>query len=403
MKQNNTQDIEKRLSPQCEFHASEDLVDKVLQAAAQEARPARTGAPGFRWKTIFASAAAVAAMVALFFVVKPKGTPAYAAEKLFARAAEYFTAVDGYIVHFDVRTIPQEQFSYTNPAKRFVHHTMTVASDGRWKLDKGERVAEYDGGNIYVWFPEKEWGWKLDADETGTIFPYDNLLDLGGMMRWLERYVAASQGADSRKVEDEETVRLILKVPAQGDYSNGYMKLASVGDSDTRQTYVFSKKDGRLLSAKIDAKVFGFTRSLLRAGSIDYQAAVTESAFTLPANVEWLDSTREYMARRAAELPVGEFVGISPEEAVDKLFHALNEWDEPMLKVILHIYPLHRLEARGFKGCTLTKMGNAFKSGTYGGVFVPCEIRLSSGRKIKTKIALRNDNQERVWEVDGGI
>ena len=403
MKQNNTKDIEKRLSPQCEFHASEHLADKVMRAAAQEARPAKTGAPGFRWKTVFASAAAVAAMVAIFFVVKPEGTPAYAAEKLFARAADYFTAVDGYILHFDVRTIPQEQFSYTNPVKRFVHHTMTVASDGRWRLDKGERVAEYDGDNIYVWFPEKEWGWKLDADQTGTIFPFDNLLDLGGMMRWLEQYVAASQGADCRKVEDQETIRLILKVPAQGDYSNGYMKLASVGDSDTRQTYVFSKKDGRLMSAKIDAKVFGFTRSILRAGSIDYRAAITESTFTLPGNVEWLDSTRDFSARRAAELPVSEFVGISPEEAVDKLFQALNEWDEPLLEVIFRGYPLHRLETSGFRGCTLDKRGNAFKSGTYGGVFVPCEIRLASGKKIKTRLALRNDNPGRVWEVDGGI
>lgn len=403
MKQNDSKDIEKQLTPQCEFHASERLLDKVMSAAARETRPAKTGAPGFRWKTVFASSAAIAAMVALFLLVRPEGIPAYAAEKFFARAADYFTAVDGYIIHFDVRTLPHEQFSYTNPAKKFVHHTMTVASDGRWKLDKGGRVAAYDGDGIHVWFPEEEWGWKLDADQTGILFPFDNLLDLGGMMRWLEQYLAASQGADCREVEDDETVKLFLKVPAQGDYGNSYMKLSSVGDSDTRQTYVFSKEDGRLLSAKIDAKVFGFTRTLLRAGSIDYQAAITESTFTLPANVEWLDSTRESMVRRAAELPVSEFVGIGPEEASDKLFEALNEWDEPMLKVILRIYPLHRLEADGFKGCTLLKKGKAFQSGTYGGVFVPCEIQLSTGKKIKTKLALRNDNPWHVWEVDGGI
>ncbi|MBR5699823.1 MAG: hypothetical protein IKX37_01880 [Bacteroidales bacterium] len=403
MKQNHTKDIEKLLTPQCEFHASDNLVNKVMGAAAREVQPAKTGSPGFRWKTVFASAAAVAAMVALFFVVKPEGTPAYAAEKLFARAAEYFTAVDGYVVHFDVRTTGHEQFSYTNPAKGFVGHTMTVASDGRWKLDKGERIAEFDGNNIHVWFPEEEWGWKLDADQTGTIFPFDNLLDLGGLMRWLEQYVAASQGADCRKVEDDETVGLILKVPAQGDYGNDYMKLSSVGDSDTRQTYVFSKKEGRLLSAKIEAKVFGFSRTILRAKSIDYDAAVSESTFALPVNVEWLDDTKETIARRATELPVTEFVGIGPEEAVDKLFKALKEWDEPMLKVILRIYPLSRLEAGGFKGCTLLKKGDAFQSGTYGGVFVPCEILLATGRKIKTKLALRNDNPWRVWEVDGGI
>lgn len=403
MKQNNSKDIEKQLTPQCGFHASEHLLDRVMNAASREARLAKTGAPGFRWKTVFASAAAMAAMVAIFLLVKPEGIPAYAAEKLFARAADYFTTVDGYILHFDVRTMPREQFSYTNPAKKFVHHTMTVASDGRWKLDKVGRAAAHDGDNIHVWFPEEEWGWKLDADQTGILFPFDNLLDLGGMMRWLEQYLAASQGADCRRVEDDETIKLILKVPAQGDYSNNYMKLSSFGDSDTRQTYVFSKEDGRLLSAKIDSKVYGFIRTLLRAGSIDYQAAITESTFAFPANFEWLDRTRESIARRATELPVSEFVGIGPEEAVDKLFKALNEWEEPMLKVILQVYPLHRLEADGYKGCTLLKKGKSFQSGTYGGVFVPCEIRLANGEKRRTKLALRNDNPWHVWEVDVGI
>ena len=403
MKQNNIQDIEKQLAPRCEFHPSDNLVDKVMQAAAQEAQPSKVTAPVFRWKTVFASAAALAAIVALFIAVRPTGTPAFAADKLFARAAQYFTTVNGYTVHFDVRTKANQPFSYTNPAKGFVEHTMTVASDGRWKLDKGERVAECDGSNTYLWFPEEAWGWKYDAGQTGAITPFEGLLDLGGMMRWLERYVADSQGADCRKVEDDETVTLVIEVPAQGDYGNDYLKFSSFDENDTRQTYVFDKEDGRLLSAKIDAKVFGFSRTILRATSIDYNAAITESTFTLPMSVEWLDNTSESVARRAAELPLGEFVGISADEAVEKLFLALKEWDEPLLKVILRSYPLNRLEARGFKGCALVKKGDSFKSGTYGGVFIPCEIQLSTGMKMKTKLALRNDNPWHVWEVDGGI
>ena len=377
MKRNNNNEIEQQLTPKCEFHASEDLVGKVLNAAAEEARPSTAAAPAFRWRAVFAAAAAVAAVVALFITVKPVGTPAYAAENLFARAAEYFTMVNGYSVHFDVRTEPQEQFSYSNPTKGIVHHTMTVASDGR--------------------------GWKHDSDKTGIIFPFDNLLDLGGMMRWLEEYVAGSHGADCRKVEDDETVKLIVTVPAQGDYSNSYMKQASIGDSDTKQTYVFSKADGRLLSAKIDTKVLGVSRTLLNAKSIDYDTAITESTFALPMNVEWLDHTRKALAGLATELPMGEFAGIGAEEAVEKLFKALHDWDEPMLKAVLRAYPLKRIEAKGFKGCTLVKRGESFRSGSYAGVFVPCEVQLATGRKIKVKLALRDDNQWHAWTVDGGI
>lgn len=403
MKKNNINDIEQQLAPKCEYRASENFLGKVMSAAAAETQPSRKVTVDFRWKKAFAYAASVAAIVALIIVVKPVGTPAIAAEKLFARAADYFTTVSGYTVNFEVRTFATEQFSYTNPAKAFVNHTMSVASDGRWKLDKGGRVAEFDGSNIYVWFPDQGWGWKHDADRTAIISPFDNLLDLGGMMRWLEDYAASSKGADCRKVEDDHTVKLIIKVPAQGEYGNDYLKLSSIGDSDTRQIYVFSKEDGRLLSAEIDARFFGISRTLLRAQSIDYNTSFPTSTFTLPANIEWTDHTRQAVAARARTLPLGELTGISADQAVEKLFKAFNEWDELMLEAILPSYPLKQLEAKGFKGCVLIRKGEAFKSGTYGGLFIPCEIQLADGKKIKRKLALRNDNQWRTWEVDGGI
>ena len=103
------------------------------------------------------------------------------------------------------------------------------------------------------------------------------------------------------------------------------------------------------------------------------------------------------------ELPVNEYVGIGVNEAVGKLFKALNEWNEPELKVVLRAYPLKRIEAGGFKGCKLISQGNAFKSGTYRGVFIPCEVQLATGERKKMKLAFRNDNQWQCWEVDGGI
>ena len=144
-------------------------------------------------------------------------------------------------------------------------------------------------------------------------------------------------------------------------------------------------------------------RTLLNAKSIDYDTAITESTFALPMNVEWLDHTRKALAGLAAELPMGEFAGIGAEEAVEKLFKALHDWDEPMLKAVLRAYPLKRIEAKGFKGCTLVRRGESFRSGSYVGVFVPCEVQLATGRKIKVKLALRDDNQWHAWTVDGGI
>ncbi len=72
-----------------------------------------------------------------------------------------------------------------------------------------------------------------------------------GLMRWLEGYVASTKGADCRKSENDETVTLYIKVPAQGDYSNDYLQFSAIDENDTRQTYVFSKEDGRTTKVKL--------------------------------------------------------------------------------------------------------------------------------------------------------
>jgi len=403
MNKNNINDIEKQLTPKCEFHASDNLIAKIMNSAADDASAASAIDRRFNLRAAFASVASVAAAIALLLIVIPGGTPAIAAERFFAHAAEFFNSISGYSVNFEIRTTPNDNFCNSSPVKEFVRHTMYVSPDGRWKLDKGGRVAEFDGNNILVWFPQNKWGWKFDPDYTDTIYPYDNLLDLRGMMHWAEKYAAGLKDTDCRKYEDEKTVKLVIKAPAQGDYTNDYAKHSNIENSDSRHTYVFSKADGRLLSAEIESRFLCFYRTIMKFISIDYNSDFTASTFAVPDGIEWIDQTTEAMADFETEFPVSEFVGISAEAAVGKLAGAFKSWDEPMLKVILRIYSLKSLEARGFKGCTLTIKGKPFKSGVYCGFFVPCEVVYSDGRKGKVTFALRNDNQWGCWEIDGGL
>ena len=75
MKQNNIKEIERQLTPKCEFGVSDSFAEKVLKEAAGQTAEQET-APAFRWKKVFAPIAAVAACLALFIVIKPVGTPA---------------------------------------------------------------------------------------------------------------------------------------------------------------------------------------------------------------------------------------------------------------------------------------------------------------------------------------
>jgi len=403
MKKTSTNDIEYQLTPRCEFHVSDEFVNRVLDSAAGENGISTDKVHRFRWKTLFASVATAAAAVALLLLVRPGSIPASAAEKIFAGAADFFSLIKDYSVEFEVRTLPRENFTYSNPLKQFISHKMNISSDGRWRLDKGGRVAEYDGTCIYMWFPDSNWGWQFDSDGIDAIYPFDVFLDPGRIMHWLEIFVAGLKDSDCHRIEDERTIKLIIKAPAQGDYENDYLKYSSVVDCNTRQTYIFNKADGRLLSAEIEARYLCFYRTLFKVKSFDYNVHFTESAFVIPTDFEWIDERDETVARLEKELPISEFVGISAEEAVEKLADAFRIWDEPMLKVILYDTPLKKLETYGFKGCSLFRKGKIFKSGTYPGVFVPCEIEYSNGEKRKITIALRNDTRWNSWKIDGGI
>lgn len=391
------------LSPGCEFRASESLKSKIMEAAKTENGQGRMPTAHFNWRPALATCAAALAVIAAIFVIKPGSTPVYAAESFFARAAEYFSNVSGYTVNFKVRTLPNDNFSYINPTSKFVDHRMNVCSDGKWSLDKGGRTAIFDGKNLWSCLPEKGFGWKFDASaQSSVIEPYNILLDIERLMHWLECFASQHQDVEIRKGENEYVDMLVLIMPAQGNYTNDYAKYSSILDNKTRQMYIFSKADGRLMQMKIDAYICGIPRTIIKLDRIDYGASIAEADVHVPGGIEWTDMTYEGKAALADILPWNEFTGISAEEAVEKMFQAINSGDEAKLRVILAYSPVTNIQER-FRGCSLINTGSSFKSGTYNGVFVPCKVRTPDGKTRKYTIALKKDARYDSWVVDGGM
>ena len=50
MKQNNYPEIEQQLTPKCEFHASDDLMKKVMNSATLETESTVSKSRRFNWK-----------------------------------------------------------------------------------------------------------------------------------------------------------------------------------------------------------------------------------------------------------------------------------------------------------------------------------------------------------------
>ena len=398
-----TDNIEKMLTPQCEFKASAGLKDRILEAAAQEEIKPSARTKFVFLKYIATSIAAAIALVAIVFVGKSSISPAYAADKIFADAAEILNNINSYTAIIKVRTDSHENFSYVNPLGRFVEHTITVQqSTGKWLIDKGGRRALYDGSYTWQWLPDSQFGWKYDMENLNVIDDFALLLDLPSLMMAEENIALASNGASVRKMESDDVITLIVTSPAQGDFTNDYSRNTSILESDTIREYEFSKEGGELLSLKISAKIIGISRVIVEMTDLQYAPVIKPNSFIVDENIEWIDNTEAGLTAAYETLPFEQFIDITAEEAVIKMFEAASVWNEDLLKVVMRNMSLRQME-KTYKGCQLLEHEPSFKSGLYNGVFIKCKLQMSDGSIRKVVVAMRNDNSAKAWVADGGL
>ncbi len=401
-----TDNIEKMLTPQCEFKASAGLRGRILEAAAQSEPQAEQEMPKIRkvnFRRWISSCAAAVAVIAMILVFRPGATPMYAASDFFRSAIEYFTGHPSFVATLEVRTTPEESFSYINMARRFIRHTMAVdPQTGRWSLEKSGRKAVNDGQYIWQWIPQQEYGWKNDGTAVGVIDDFAFLLDPIALLKSEDAIAASSEGAVAKKSENDNTITLVVTSPAQGKYVDNVGLNTSILESDTRREYTFDKQTGRLITLEIHAKAYGITRCVVKLSNIDYNTSIPQTLFYVPEDIRWTDNTPEGLKKSVEGLPVDEFAGLSAEETVKKMFEAMNIWDENVLKLVLRGSELNAV-SEIYRGCTLLECGESFRSGVYGGVYVPCKVKRADGGEDNLNVAMRNDNPWKVWINDGGL
>ncbi len=396
-----TNDIEKMLSPKCGFKASENLKNRILEQAQEEAVPQTTRTvPWLRWATGMAAAVAI---VAVAVIVKPGSTPMYAAEALFHKAAEYFMNSPSFTAEFEVRTKADENFSYIKMSRRFVEHTMTVIPENDfWMLEKEGRKALRSGNYIWQWMPEQEFGWKYDKSEVSVIEGFAYILNPYSLLKSEEAMAEANPNTTIRQIEKDGKIILEVDAPAEAEYAKGDInRNSSILDSDTRREYTFEKSTGKLLTLRITAKTFGIRRTIVKMTDINYSPSIEMNSYAVPENIEWADLTREGLEKAAKSMAIDEFKDITPELAVEKMFAAMKNWDKDILQVVLYGSNTRILEKR-YKGCELIETGDSFRSGARAGVFVPCKVKFPDGKTEKLNVCVRNDNYFGVWNFDGG-
>uniref|UniRef100_UPI003FD6F1AF anti-sigma factor family protein n=1 Tax=Alistipes putredinis TaxID=28117 RepID=UPI003FD6F1AF len=248
------------VAPRVEVQAPAGLKARILKTAAQaENTPAtaRTTAPARPrqlWLRPLSATLSAAALIALVLLVfDPVGRyRAHAAGRIFRDAAAQLDKSRSFRLEMNVRTLPQENFSYIDAEVPFVSHRMWVEpGSGRWRLEKAGRIALSDGERILMWSPEINSGFIMRPG-SGAIEDFATLLDPYTLLLREELNFAERRNASYSKQVGPETITLTVEAPAEGDFSNDYLSGTSIDESDTRREYRFDRTTGRLIGLKIE-------------------------------------------------------------------------------------------------------------------------------------------------------
>ena len=348
------------------------------------------------------SGAMAAAVLVIAALTLGLNTPARAARNNFAQAVVAMEGVRSIRIELRIRTDEDEHFDYTNPLDEPVPHTLETIYTPQllWRIEKPGRKALYDGRHTYLWF---------DALAEGEILPYSPgvagmlylLIDPGQLLSFEEQLTRSHDGSRYTLHREGDTLRLTVHSPAQGDFSqSGYMRNASVAESDTRREYRFDAASGRLLGGSITfLSADGRERTLLEIDRIEYDAPLDAATLTaLPEGITWRDQTQ-------TEATASRLAGIDATEAARLILNAFATWDSAILDEALSAYGARgrQLLRNRYAGATVVECSTPVRSGNYPGLFIPCRLRMADGTTEKLHLALRNDNAQQRWVIDGGL
>ena len=383
------------VTPRSTPRASDNLRDRILTAAASAGHPRRN-----RIYRLFGTMAAAAAIFAGVLLLSVR-TPALAARKHFGSAVAAMNDLKTLRIGLLIRTAPHENFAYTDPSLPPIPCTVTAEYGGttRWRIEKAGRIALCDGESVRTWLPEFGEGWRRKAEGYRPEEEFALLLDLQRLLLAEQAQAFRTKGAQYEITEDAATVRLTVAMPARGDFGQSdYLLNSSIAESNTLREYRFDKESGRLLDLCISAVLPDGGRSvLLESTGIAYDEPIDQAIWEVPEGIEWIDLAEPVSGAQLADM--------TAEEAAARILRAMGPWDKRLLDEALRYYGTgvrEQLEAH-YGGLAIISAGKALRSGEYPGVFIPCEILLADGRTEKLMLALRNDNPEKCWLVDGGL
>lgn len=346
---------------------------------------------------------AVAAILVAIMLVFPLfriGAGSAKADSLLESSIKATESVKSMVIRLKVRTIAHDNFALVDTKYDMVDHTISKSFEApeKWRVDKGDRVAFCDGMNDYLWIKTVNAGYKAGLN-AGFVEWFRLLLNPESILM-KEQQGINDKGAKVTVKEKAGLIYLTIRSKAQGNFINDYCKNRSIQESDNRREYVFDAKTKLLKGLKIYILEGKQETLILETESIAYNVPIIPSLYDASA----FEGVTFEDINKLKDVKSETFSSISSKRAAEIVFEGMARNDWASIQVPMSQYnPELAVIKKQFAGLKVIKVGEPFKSGLYPGEFVPYHIILKDGSVRKHKLALRNDNKNKVWLVDGGL
>ena len=409
---NSDEQIIQMLAPKVEVKPSPNMRERILKAAAEQMMDTEQAKPRRSRLTYWIGSAVSMAAVVAIAITFALNTPAYAARKYFSNALITLQDAKSMIMKLSVRTEPDEPIDYINPASDFVPATVKViyGEPMVWSLEKANgrsvlyKGAEASGNYIYQWIGGKDGltGWK--QPHTGYVAgDLEIMLDPRVLLEAEYRTAQRNKGTKYEILDLGEVAMVRVTTTAQGDFSKSdYLLNTSLAEANTIREYTFAKDSGLLYKMRIAIMVDKKPVTVVESESIIFNEELSVDNLYNKESFSKISFINLESEPTQSSSPL---IGITADKAAKIIMEAMGSWNTNVLNTAMYYFggQISEQVERIYKGLTVQSIGKPFKSGLYPGEFVKCKVTLANGEKKELTIALRNDNKEKVWILDGGL
>lgn len=325
---------------------------------------------------------------------------------VFAQAIQNLHNVGSFVIHVYARTLSNENLAYFDPDADFVEHSLKVLHQNDsifWRFEKeDERTIVFDGKEQYMW---QKNGTKLRGPAEATFL--EGFTSLLNPEKLLEQQKTAISNTPNANIEMRETDSTTIVIAHTEIYDNNLTPL--LNDSEVKKykgtiEYVFTKKEGLLKKVQIWVERNGEKIVIFKSSDIEYNTFLSKEALLqLPDadSSQWLQAEEPHLE---TGYRLSTLQKETATEAARRIITALTTGELQQAEEVLYYYSQELPQlTKELKGCQASEFSAPKHKDDYAGVYIFYRLTCPDGTSDMRHVALRCDNDQKIWILDGGF